>query len=121
MPLDPEKLAPCREWLAKAAPDLRSALLQCGEKTLKAFLAWHEVPFRKTHNLDELGSQYLAIDATLEHVIREAGALTAYGRMYRYPGGSEIEPGPKDAEEAYCCSSDTLRAFLARLPAEVIP
>jgi HEPN domain-containing protein len=138
MPPDAEKVQLTHEWLVIAASDLRAAQLlkqaspplvdqalyqcqQCADKTLKAFLAWHETPFRRTHNLDELGSQCVASDPTLEHVIREAGMLRAYGWMYRYPGSSEIEPDPTDADEAYRCASDTLRAFLSRLPAEVAP
>ena len=30
---------------------------QVVEKALKALLCWHDVPFRKTHNLVELGKQ----------------------------------------------------------------
>ncbi len=29
---------------------------------MKAFLAWHDRPFRKTHNLIEIGEQCAAID-----------------------------------------------------------
>lgn len=28
---------------------------QAAEKAMKAFLAWHDAPFRKTHNIEELG------------------------------------------------------------------
>jgi HEPN domain-containing protein len=138
MPLDPEKVRLCREWLTIAASDLRAALLlnqasppvvdqtlyhcqQCAEKTLKGFLTWHEVAFRKTHNLDELGSQCSAIDPSLEHVAREIRILTAYGWMYRYPSASEIEPSPADADDACRRASDAFRTFLSRLPAEVAP
>jgi HEPN domain-containing protein len=138
MPLDSEKIRLCREWLTIAASDLRAALLlnqasppfvdqalyhcqQCAEKTLKAFLTWHEVPFRKTHNLDELGSQCSAIDPGLEQVTREIRILTAYGWMYRHPGASEFEPSLEDAHDAYRRASDAFRVFLARLPTEVAP
>jgi len=30
---------------------------QAAEKSLKGFLAWHDVPFRKTHDLAEIGRQ----------------------------------------------------------------
>ncbi len=45
---------------------------------MKAFLAWHDVPFRKTHNLEELGHQCLAVDATLRAVAECAAPLTEY-------------------------------------------
>jgi len=35
---------------------------QAAEKSLKAFLYWHEVPFRKTHELEELGRAGLEIE-----------------------------------------------------------
>jgi HEPN domain-containing protein len=62
-----------RAWLKKAALDLYTAqhlisagelnlradavfhAQQAAEKALKGFLAWHDVPFRKTHNIGELG------------------------------------------------------------------
>ena len=28
------------------------------EKALKAFLSWHDRPFRKTHSIEELGRLY---------------------------------------------------------------
>jgi len=67
------RLQDVRAWLAKAELDLRAAAhetsapakelwgdvmfhsRQAAEKAMKAFLAWHDVPFRKTHNLEELG------------------------------------------------------------------
>src|ERR1035438_1246285 len=57
-----------REWLGKAAEDLASAHVligsshfsgalffcqQAAEKSLKAFLTWHERTFRRTHDLEE--------------------------------------------------------------------
>jgi len=82
MPHDPWRVADTRAWLVKAANDLRAAdvefratppLLediafhaqQAAEKALKAFLTWHETPFRKTHSLEEIGEQCITIDANL--------------------------------------------------------
>jgi HEPN domain-containing protein len=39
---------------------------QAAEKALKAFLTFHDQPFRKTHDLASLGKQCANIDATLE-------------------------------------------------------
>ena len=44
---------------------------QAAEKALKAFLAWHGV-FRKTHSLEELGRQCVALEATLEEAVNDA-------------------------------------------------
>ncbi len=72
MRLDPAKAAETRAWLSKADLDLRAAehertvtppltgdmvfhAQQLVKKSLKAFLSWHDQPFRKTHSLVELG------------------------------------------------------------------
>ncbi|MGH2444120.1 MAG: HEPN domain-containing protein [Chloroflexota bacterium] len=33
---------------------------QATEKAMKALLAWHDVPFRRVHSLEEIGEQVLA-------------------------------------------------------------
>ncbi len=43
MPHDPELVAETQAWFVKAS------------QAFKGFLTWHSTPFRKTHNLDELG------------------------------------------------------------------
>ena len=72
MPHDPIRIADVRSWIHKAARDLlagdheRAAdppiledvvfhAQQAVEKVLKGFLAWHDHPFRKTHDLIEIG------------------------------------------------------------------
>lgn len=103
MPHDPARVAEVRAWLARAAEDLRAAdheltaippilgdlvfhCQQAVEKLFKAFLVWHDVVFRKTHNLEELGEQCLGIDATLGEVVDRAVPLTEYAWRFRYPG-----------------------------------
>jgi len=39
---------------------------QAAEKALKARLVRFDVPFRKTHNLEELGAACIALDASLQ-------------------------------------------------------
>ncbi len=74
MPSDP-RLEDARAWLAKAAADLRAADLevatpeadlfedvafhaqQAAEKALKAFLAWKDEPFRKTHSIEDFAAR----------------------------------------------------------------
>lgn len=135
MPLDADRVALCREWLAIASSDLRAALVLrqasppsihqalylCGEKTLKAFLIWHDIPLMKIHDLEVLSIKCAEIDASLGSQLLQANSLTAYGSMYRYPGGSEIEASAQDAKDAYQCASDIMRTILSRLPKEVAP
>ncbi len=137
MPHDPARVQDTRAWLTKALMDLRAAdhLLQAhpplrgsavfhsqqaAEKALKAFLAWHDEPFRRTHNLEELGQQAAALDATLQPVVYRAGWLTEYAWKFRYPGEPE-EPSPEEAGEARALAHEVYAAVLARLPEEARP
>lgn len=73
MSLDPALVADTREWLRRAADDLRAApplladaLFHCQqavEKAFKAFLTFHNQPFRRTHNLEETGAACLTLGA----------------------------------------------------------
>lgn len=92
---DPVREAETREWFEKATEDLAvagvilnatpkylgSAAFHCQqavEKVLKGYLTWREEPFRKTHDLDEVGRQCIAVDATLEPAVRQAIVLSDY-------------------------------------------
>jgi HEPN domain-containing protein len=72
---------------------------QAAEKSAKAFLTLHQIAFRKTHNLAELGSPCAAVDPTLEPVLREAEELTDYASAFRYPD-APYEPDAAEAAEA---------------------
>lgn len=85
-------------WCAQARKDLNAARLlasaepsrsvfhsqQAAEKAAKAFLTFHDVSFRKTHDLNELGGQCAALDASLAPVFKEASDLTDYAVVFRY-------------------------------------
>lgn len=114
---DAARIGDVGAWLRKAELDLRAAehdisaagqglwgdvvfhAQQAAEKAMKAFLAWHDVPFRKTHNLEELGRQCTAFDATLQTLVDRAAPLTEYAWKFRYPGEAEVPPS-EEAEEA---------------------
>ncbi|MGB6563047.1 MAG: HEPN domain-containing protein [Candidatus Binataceae bacterium] len=69
------------ERLLKAPALFGAAVFHCqqaAEKALKGFLAWHDTPFRKTHDLEESGEACIAIDATLRETIERAIPLTEY-------------------------------------------
>jgi len=102
-----ERAAEVRDWLTKAALDLRGAqidlsaqpplledaLFHCQqvlEKALKAFLVWHDRSFRKTHSLEELGRVCCQIDSALTDLVDEAVPLTEYAWAFRYPGAPPI-------------------------------
>lgn len=132
---DPQRAADANAWLARAAVDLRAAALgrtakppitpdvvfhaqQLVEKALKAFLTWHDQPFRKTHNLVELGGQCVAIEPLLEPLLRRAAPLTEYAWRFRYPGEPE-EPTVAEAEEAVALAHEVYEAILAHLPKDL--
>jgi HEPN domain-containing protein len=85
---------------------------QAAEKALKAFLAWHDVPFRKTHDLAEISQQCVALDVTLEPVCRRAERLTTFAWIFRYPGDPD-EPAAEEAAEALAWARDVYAAVLA--------
>lgn len=126
-----------RAWLAKAEVDLRSAdhaltasppLLedvvfhsqQAVEKTMKGLLTWSDVPFRKTHSLEELGRQCVAIHPVLLPLVDEAAPLTEYAWKFRYPG-EQVPPARQETEEAVRIARSVFAAVLEQLPPEVRP
>ncbi len=103
-------------WLSRAGQDLQAAgvvvavtppLLsdaafhcqQAVEKSLKAFLTRHDHPFRKTHDIGELGVACVAYDPSLEDLVRPAAPFTEYVWRFRYPG-DVFEPDRVEVEEA---------------------
>ena len=88
---------------------------QAAEKSMKAFLAWHDVPFRKTHNLEELGQQCVSVDAMLAPAADQATPLTEYAWKFRYPGETD-EPDHERAEEALAAARSVYQGILARIP-----
>ena len=134
--MEPEdaRLQDVRAWLAKANLDLRAAAheasapaeglwgdvmfhaQQAAEKSLKAFLAWHDVPFRKTHNLENLGQRCVAVDATLQPLADQAAPLSEYAWKFRYPGEAD-EPEREEAELALAAARNIYEAILTRLQA----
>ena len=132
-----ERAAEAREWLMKAALDLRGcridleaspplledALFHCQqavEKSLKAFLVWHDVTFRKTHSLEELGRRCCEIDATLSSLVDEAVPLTEYAWAFRYPGAATV-PEEAESHDALLLALRVAAAVASRLPNEAVP
>ncbi len=88
---------------------------QAVEKSLKGFLLWHDRPFRKTHDLTELGRQCIDLDTTLEAISRRAATLTVYAWIFRYPGDVD-EPPDDEAREALALAREVHEAIRGRLP-----
>lgn len=137
MPYDPQRVSDTRDWLVKALHDLTAAerlietdppltdvatfhCQQGAEKALKAFLFWHDVPFRKTHELEELGGACVEIDRSLAEVVQAATPLTPFAWRFRYPGDLS-EPTVEEARDALRQARDVYDAVLAHLPDETSP
>jgi len=132
MPPDDARLEDARAWLARAELDLRAADLELGapqaglwgdvafhaqqaaEKALKALLAMHDEPFRKTHSIEELGRACAAIDPGLGHLIDAAAPLTEYAWKFRYPGDVG-DPTRDEAERAVAVARKLFIAVKALL------
>jgi hypothetical protein len=85
---------------------------------LKAFLTWHDQPFKKTHDLAVLGSQCKGIDNSLDPLIDRLDDLSQYAWAYRYPTNL-VEPPAPEVDEANALAHMILAEVLKRLPSEV--
>jgi HEPN domain-containing protein len=137
MAIDPELITETRAWFAKASNDLRAAealtatspplfdeaLFHCqqaAEKALKGFLTSNGCTFRKTHSLEEIGGQCLAIDPSLRTVIDQAVPLGEYAWKFRYPGGPP-QAAPDEVAEALANARGVFEAAVSRLPFDARP
>lgn len=121
-----------REWLEKAASDLDAARIlanannidnalyhcqQCAEKSWKAFLTWNDQPFRRTHDLEELGKACASIDATLVELATEAESLTDFAWRLRYPGNPYVV-AQNELANMIRLAAEVLSQVQSRLPEE---
>jgi HEPN domain-containing protein len=107
------RLDEAKRWLEQAGKDLNAARIlapaepsrsafhsqQAAEKAAKGFLAFHNAPFRKTHDLEELGKQCVALNPSLTGVFAKAESLTDYAVVFRYLEAPH-EPDEAEAAEA---------------------
>ena len=105
-----------RRWLTRPS----STANRPAEKAIKGFPAWHGRSFRKTHNLEEVGEQCLAIDPTLRAAIDRAVPLSEYAWKFRYPG-EPSRPGPDEVAEAFAAAREVFEAAVNRLPLDPRP
>ena len=121
-----------REWLEHARADLDAcaALIaaglpaealfhaqQCAEKAMKALLTWHQVSFKKTHDLDELKQQCLPLAGRVSAQLEGIERLSQYAWRFRYPG-APYHPEPEEAEKARHAAAKLLDAMAAHLKSQ---
>jgi len=133
--MPPELRDEVREWLDKAGRDLRAAEVlvaadpvlrgiaclhcqQVAEKSLKAFLAWRQTAFRKSHELRYLLRLCAATEPGFQGLREAAETLTPYAQDFRYPG-RRTDPSPDETGRALQLAREVLAFVLERLPDEV--
>ena len=114
MPLDPAIQMEMAACIRKSGEDLRAAELdlsveppllsdslfhcqQACEKILKALLCGLQTPFRKTHDLNELGTLAMTSFPELDPMLEAIAHLTSYAVESRYPSDA---PDPQVEEVA---------------------
>ena len=129
-----------KAWLAKADEDLRAIRLcldarppvlgvaayhcqQAAEKLIKGLLVLAAIPFRKTHDLDELSEAAAPIYPDLRALLDHVRVRTYWGFAFRYPMPGESEgtqqpPTPEEIEETLRQLSDLRARFAAATGAD---
>lgn len=97
-----------RGWITKAKSDLHLAekgvkgddftldtaifhTQQCAEKALKGFLAYHEQPLLKTHDLLKLLEASCILDPEFVNLRLDAAVLSPFATEFRYPTDDEVD------------------------------
>jgi HEPN domain-containing protein len=131
----PDNVEEARDWWTRVVQDLDAtqlllaggprftdvALFHCqqvAEKALKAFLAWRDEPFPRTHDIATLRNLCIALDPHFNALEDEIRELTAYATDLRYPSNLPT-PTPADAQELFRLARRVYDFVLARLPPEV--
>jgi hypothetical protein len=74
----------------------------------------HQVPFKKTHDLDELKQSCLPLAAGATDQLATIERLSQYAWRFRYPG-APYSPELTEAEEARHATGELLQAMAAQL------
>jgi len=125
-------MQPHEEWLYKARNDLKAANIllsgeeiigdtavyhtqQCAEKSLKAFLAFHERPIPLTHDLEKLLETCSEINEAFGSLLDDAITLTPYATLFRYPD-VVMEPEKEDVSDAIQRAENIFLFVIQQLP-----
>jgi len=133
---DDPRASLARDWFSRAQQDLAASerlldqpalpaeaafhVQQAIEKTLKGWLAWHDLPFARTHDLDQLLGNCASVDPEVLILRPAVAPLTRFGAEMRYPGSGPA-PGIDEAQAALTVARRTIEFVRVRLPAAVWP
>lgn len=135
--MDEAKRELVQSWLIKAQHDLASArklatdpdayldtavyhCQQAAEKAVKGFLAFHDLPFPKTHDLEVLLAAAVPFAAGLSALEEQAQLLTPYATRFRYPG-ELAEPEREEFNDALRATETVCSIIFEALPKEALP
>lgn len=120
-----------QEWLRYAKSDLAFAKLpkpedalweglcfhaqQAAEKAIKAVLVSHSIDFPKTHDITEILVLLEQAGFPVPEEIKEAGRLTQYAVVTRYPG--EDEPVTEDEYREAVALAEKIVQWAEKMPA----
>jgi len=82
---------------------------------MKSFLTAHDRPLRKTHDLDQLATVCVEIDASLLQVLDRSRDLSVFAWEFRYPGDSEV-PSEAETKTFLTIAKEVYESVLSRLP-----
>jgi HEPN domain-containing protein len=91
---------------------------QAAEKYLKAFLSFHQVGLKKTHNIGTLALQASNIDSAFSQLVcvADVDAITEFATLFRYPNEEEIDfPDPSELQDAKKFCEAAKELVLARI------
>ena len=88
---------------------------QAAEKYIKGFLAWHAIPFGRTHDLVQLLQACVQVAPTLGALHADADLLTDYAVDVRYPDLPNSNPTLEQAKEAHDAAVRVRREIRAAL------
>ena len=120
-----------KDWFAKAANDLKIArremeardaasdavcfhFQQAAEKVLKAWLVWHDVQYKPTHNIEVLLAACEKIDPDFRQ-LRDVEALTPYAVEIRYADDFYM-PTADEMSEIVSLAKEIADVLLPELP-----
>jgi len=116
-------LASARRLAAGPDPILDTAVFHCqqaGEKAVKGFLAFHDHPLVRTHNVRELVTLAEQYEPRFSSWQEAGKVLTAHATAFRYPG-DRIDPDQEEYEQAEHAATGLLEFVDSLLPEEAQP
>jgi HEPN domain-containing protein len=135
--MDEARIDLVRRWLEKAGSDLNSArklasapgpildtaffhCQQAAEKAVKGYLAYHDHPLEKTHDVERLVSLAMSHEPRFAMWQTAAETLTPYATEFRYPRDT-VEPNEEQYEEAEQAAAGLLEFVCSLLPKDARP